>query len=68
MHVLVKAEVKKTSKSHISYRMTSMTALALPSVGDFLYNEALYSAATRDDLFITILKRATMKCKALGSL
>lgn len=32
----LKAEVKKTSKSHISYRMTGLTALALPSVGDFL--------------------------------
>lgn len=35
-HVPVKEKVKKTSKSHISYRMTSLTALALPSVGDFL--------------------------------
>jgi len=36
MHVPVKEKVKKTSKSHISYSMTSMTALAVHSLGDFL--------------------------------
>lgn len=69
MLVPLTAEVKKTSKSHISYGMTSLTALALPSVGDFpLSNDAFCSAPTRDDLFIGILNKVTIKCKASGSL